>query len=228
MIKITRQKNVISATALGLSLIKNPRNLKNVVRFSDLMMDIIPENERNKYINVIRQTDVARQAFENRLQISPWDWDHIAGGDDNSLGKHFVNFLLDNNIHPDKLPMPDISDDFSYAIAYLTETHDIMHVLMGYGTDLDSELGLIAFFSAQIASPFYLMLISGSLLNAAFYERGRMNSRMAQISQGWRMGNKADKLFGINWNDYWHTDIDEVRRKFNIEIASLKTRSQPL
>lgn len=214
---------MLSATAVGLSLIKNPRNLKNVTRFSDLMMDIIPEHERDKYINVIRETKLANQAFENRLRISPWDWDQIGAGGDNSLGKHFVNFLLDNNIHPDTLPVPEVSDDFTYAIAYLTETHDIMHVLLGYQTDLDSELGLLAFFSAQIASPFYLMLISGALLNAAFYERGRMESRMAAISQGWRMGNKADKLFGVNWNDYWYKDISEVRREFNIEVLSFKT-----
>ncbi len=30
------------------------------------------------------------------------------------------------------------------------------------------------------------------------------------------MGKKAKKIYGIQWEDYWETDIDEVRKTFNI------------
>ena len=53
-----------------------------------------------------------------------------------------------------------------FVVHRLKETHDIVHVLTGFGIDGASELGLQGFILAQNRSLLAVMLIFGGMLSA--------------------------------------------------------------
>ena len=86
---------------------------------------------------------------------------------DGTLGRCYADQLISQGITPDALIDPSpVSNDAEYITHRLRETHDIIHVLTGFGIDGDSELGLQGFNLAQTRSPLAVMLIFGGMLAA--------------------------------------------------------------
>lgn len=68
--------------------------------------------------------------------------------------------LRSQGLTPDSLIDPSPVQSLQEFIVHrLRETHDIVHVLIGFGTDPTGELGLQAFNLAQNRSPLAVMLI---------------------------------------------------------------------
>ena len=59
-----------------------------------------------------------------------------------------------------------VQDDASYILLRLRQTHDIWHLITGFGTDVAGELGLKAFELAQTRRPMALVLLTFGLLKA--------------------------------------------------------------
>ena len=84
-----------------------------------------------------------------------------------TLGRSYADQMISQGITPNTLIDPSpISDKRDYITHRLRETHDITHVLTGFGIDGVSELGLQGFNLAQNRSPLAVMLIFGGMLTA--------------------------------------------------------------
>ena len=104
------------------------------------------------------------------------------------------------------------TDDHSFLRAHLYETHDVWHVATGFGTDIAGELGLQAFYAAQLGGKLPTLLLGGGLLHAALREPGDLDRRMEAIARGWDLGRSAHPLFGVRWERFWAQPLEEVRR----------------
>lgn len=137
-----------------------------------------------------------------------------------SLGRAFADWLAAQGFAPGDLMKydhahnePD-SEVARYRV-HLQSTHDLWHVLTGFATDVDGEIGLQAFYLAQINSPLSLVLLSASTLGV-LRKRLDATSHMDAITRGWRMGKAARPLFGVDWASMWTTPLAEVRERFGL------------
>ena len=89
--------------------------------------------------------------------------------------------------------------------------------LTGFGTDVAGELGLQAFYSAQLPGPLPFAILSAGLLNTMFFAIPDRSRRMDAIATGWERGKRARPLFGVRWSDHWTTPLSELRQQFNID-----------
>ena len=77
-----------------------------------------------------------------------------------SLGRCYADQLIRQGITPDTLiDSSPVTNAQEFVVHRLKETHDIIHVLTGFGIDGASELGLQGFNLAQNRSPLAVMLI---------------------------------------------------------------------
>lgn len=96
------------------------------------------------------------------------------------------------------------------------DSHDLWHVLTGYGTDMAGEAGIIAWTYAQTRNKGYLLIF---LLNAMMCTtRGRPDV-FRTCWQGYRQGRRDPLLLAVDWQEYLHRPIDEVRRELGLEVA---------
>lgn len=101
----------------------------------------------------------------------------------------------------------------------LSKTHDVWHVVTGFETTVSGELGLQAFYGAQIPSLAFLAIILAGFLRTLYLQDSALAKGIFDnISHGYIAGKKAEKLFGVRWEDYWERDIDDVRKEFSIRI----------
>src|SRR5262249_33386356 len=96
----------------------------------------------------------------------------------------------------------------------------IWHVVLGFDTDIAGELGVQAFYAAQIGGALSPWLIAGGLLQALMREPDDYDRRLGAIARGWALGKRAVPLFGITWDDAWHKSLAEVQRALGISVGN--------
>lgn len=136
-----------------------------------------------------------------------------------TLGREFADHMIKNGLDPAALPNKPARTDEEYIQAHLYETHDILHVVTGFHTDVPGELGLQAFYMAQLPTRLPPMLIGGGMFRLLFFDFGSRERVMDQIAHGWTLGRQARPFFGLPWNDLWDKPLAEVRARLNIAQA---------
>jgi ubiquinone biosynthesis protein Coq4 len=91
------------------------------------------------------------------------------------------------------------------------------HAVTGFATDLAGELGLQAFYAAQIPGGLPLVLLAMGCLNTAIFSMNDRERRFDAIARGWQMGKNARPLFGVRWGDLWERPLAEARAELHVE-----------
>lgn len=132
-----------------------------------------------------------------------------------TLGRVFGDWLTAKNFQPGELVEHAHGDnEVERYRRHLASTHDLWHVLTDFDTDVPGEVGLQAFYLAQLDSPLAVVLISAMLLRRLRHPDADVASCMDAISRGWRMGKAARPLFGADWTALWSTPLADVRARF--------------
>lgn len=135
-----------------------------------------------------------------------------------TLGRVFADHMIDNDLDPKAIPVPEIAPgDLRYIKAHLRETHDIWHVVTGFRTDVAGEIGLQAFYLAQLPSRLSAILIAMAFVHLATKNIEPRDTMMNEIMRGWTIGKRAQLFFGFEWAKHWTTPLAEVRRMLGVE-----------
>lgn len=108
------------------------------------------------------------------------------------------------------------TDEHKFVYDRYRDSHDLWHVLTGYGTDMAGEAGIIAWTYAQLRNRGFLLIF---LLNAMMCTtRGRPDV-FRTCWQGFWHGRRSPLLLAVDWSRYLDRPIDEVRRELGLEVA---------
>mgnify|MGYP000114228738 CR=1 FL=1 len=142
-----------------------------------------------------------------------------------SLGRVFAAFLDQRGLDPTGLyhSGDEAASDAARFRLHMERTHDLWHTVLGYDTDVASELGLQAFSIAQIGSGLGYVILSGGLLNSLLFAPEDGPRRMEAIARGWNLGKTTRPLFGADWEKMLTWPIEQVRARFGIRDADLQT-----
>ncbi|MFN3696784.1 MAG: Coq4 family protein [Pseudobdellovibrio sp.] len=196
-------------------LSKNPEDTLSVFRLSDALrkMGLFQYS-----IKIIQQDSQASDYLKNYRLMKNIDLNHLSQLPEGTLGKVFSNHMMSNNLKPDFYEKLEINDDVSYITMRVRESHDIYHTLCGFGIDVPSELGVLAFTVGQLQIPIGSVIIGASIFIDSFRNIQSLNRHLYHIAHGWLIGSQARLLFGADWNQLWAKPIDEVRAMYNIKV----------
>lgn len=211
-----REIQRFSALKSGISLVRNPDNLKEVINLSDRLLEMVGPEEIQKFSEDLCTHPQAISAIEKRLRVNSCDTRRLKKCSKGSLGDAYIKHLNKNGIKPESLTPPPVKDDFSYVVAHLYETHDIWHAVTGFSTRIEDELGLAAFGAAQLPSPFEYLILAGGILNTIFYQFDERDKRLDAITQGWTMGKRAMPFFGVDWNRLWDVSLITIKKEMKV------------
>ena len=136
-----------------------------------------------------------------------------------TLGREFAEHMRRNKLDPSAIPSRPANDEVEYVEAHLYETHDIWHAVTGFNTDVPGELGLQAFYFAQLPTRLPPILMAGGLIRTLLYDFGDRDRVMDSIAYGWTLGKQAKPFFGVRWDDLWETPLAHARARFHIAQA---------
>ncbi len=138
----------------------------------------------------------------------------------NSLGYQYAAHLQANQFTPVFYPQQTFDDDISYLTLRRSQTHDIYHVITGFGTDLPGEVGLQAFQLAQTRSPLAIPLIATAL--AATLDQSVLFCQlMTQLQRGWEMGIQAQPFLAQKWEEAWEKPVVDWRQDLGVKVPDV-------
>jgi len=139
-----------------------------------------------------------------------------------SLGNTYANFMSVEALRADGLAEASnqggrvIGDDAQRTLfgVRLRDSHDLWHVVTGYGRDLVGEASLLAFTFAQTRNPGI-----GVIVAMAYLKAGDLPGARPLIRKAYRRGRKSAWLPAVDWEALFALPLDAVREKLNLGAA---------
>jgi ubiquinone biosynthesis protein Coq4 len=208
------------------NLVRDPSRLDEVFEMADALSKGYPELPR-RMARAFRQTERGAAAFRDRPRVGRLVLAELATMPAGTLGREFHEHMRKNGLDPAALPQLEVVDEVSFMRAHLYETHDLWHTITGFDADVAGELGLQAFYTAQMDGRLGLLILSLGMLNTTISGYDDRYARLDAIGRGWEMGKRAELLFGLRWRELLGEPIDEVRRRLNIDLSPTRPASRP-
>jgi ubiquinone biosynthesis protein COQ4 len=219
---ITRSFHAAKALLSAVRIVRDPNRLNEVFSLSDHMVMAATDERRQKMIAMVRRDPVAASALADKPRVGKIDLRELKKLPGGTLGHEFAEHMLANGLSPDALPVLTGSDELEFLRGHLYETHDIWHVVTGFGTDVAGELGLQAFYLAQFPGGLPSALLAGGFVNTVLYAFEERDERMRAIVRGWLLGKRAKPFFGVRWAELWQAPLVEVRARLGVVIGEVE------
>jgi ubiquinone biosynthesis protein Coq4 len=197
-------------------LSRDPNRLEQVFEIADSGEDMRILREVADHVSKEPQ---GKRAMAEMPRIGDIDLKELVKLPEGTLGRAYADFMLSNGLDPASIPIPDIASDrdLRYVKAHLRETHDIWHVVTGFGPDVAGEIGLQAFYLAQLPSRLSSILVAMSFIHIATVNIGARDAIMTEVIRGWNIGKRAKQFFGVRWNEMWSMKLEDVRAMLDVE-----------
>jgi ubiquinone biosynthesis protein COQ4 len=163
---------------------------------------------------VVRSARASQQgadAISKRTALGRVDLHALRLLPETTLGYAYSEHMHRNGLCADAIESVAGVSDADYVRNHLRETHDLWHTVLGFDTSIAGELGVQAFYLAQIPTHLSLAILGGGVLNCIESGLSHVEPRMTAITRGWAMGKHAAPLFGLAWNTLWERDLAALR-----------------
>jgi len=136
-----------------------------------------------------------------------------------TLGRTYGEFMSREQISADGLVAAsedwlreDLPPDRRWFADRLRDTHDLWHVVTGYGRDLVGEASLLAFTYAQTRNPGIGFIVAVAYLKA----RGVDRPVRQLLRDGYGRGKHAAWLPGVEWEELLAQPLSRVREALRV------------
>lgn len=214
-------RNPLASLMVGYRMVRalrHPERLGDVLALADVLA---PPRAMRTLVDALGRSPSAASALRERPRVGAVHLPTLRALPGGTLGHAFAEHLDAHGLNPAALPRPEVHTDAEYVRAHMLETHDVWHVLTGFGADVAGELGLCAFSLAQMGSPFAVGILAGGLANTLLFALPERDVRMRAIVRGWLLGKRAALLFGADWARMWDTPLEPLRARFGLDVAGV-------
>lgn len=171
----------------------------------------------------------ARAMMAERYMGPEIDLDALLQLPAGTLGHTYATVLTALGYDPNFYRRREIKADEDWVTMRMRKTHDIQHVITGFGPT-GGELGVLAIGAVQIGHPMQVFMQASSLGLALKRRPERLAEVTAQMARGMGMAVATQPLIAQRWEDGWDKPVAQWRQELNItnpvidEPYSLKNR----
>lgn len=139
-----------------------------------------------------------------------------------SLGHEFAKLMIANDYDPEfyrdyygEEPYVFETDE-QYLRFRVRQTHDIVHVLTGFGvSDIPGELGQQAFHAAQTRRPFSIALVGFGFIRMVITPN-ELPKTLEQVAKGLAMGFASRSLVAEKFEEDWSKPVVAWRKELGL------------
>lgn len=164
--------------------------------------------------------------WQQRFRAGTYDIEGLAQLPEQTLGGAYGRHMQAHNLRPDYYRVVEARHRMTYLRQRIHQTHDVWHVLTGYGIDERGEVALQGFYFGQFTSG------QAPLICAAFILRSVLRGRLDQVealvdafSEGYCAGKRSASLLAVKWEDLWGENLQSLRARFGIAPGLVPLRA---
>ena len=208
---------------------QDPEETKYVFEMINALAGQRPAKLYRRFVN----TDYGRKTVESNSFLLDVlirrDW--LRSLPEGTLGRTYIDFLDFEGLSPEGLMQAevdgqvggserkDLIKDPGYKVFFdrLRDSHDLWHIVSGYGRDGLGELSLLAFSHAQTKDRGIAFLVFMAIVRD-FVESPRAAwTVMKAVWEGYRNGKRANWLPAEDWEALMELPLADVRKQLNIK-----------
>ena len=133
-----------------------------------------------------------------------------------SLGQRYAQLITSLGYDPEFFRPRPIDSEAQWLTQRIATTHDIHHVVSGFGTTPQGESGVLAITAAQIGFPAYVLLTSASQLASFRFQVERFEGISRAIAHGQGIARQAQCLALARWEEGWERPVEHWRQELGI------------
>ncbi|ATB41705.1 hypothetical protein CYFUS_007175 [Cystobacter fuscus] len=211
--------NIIKTIRVSRAALAMIRNANDPDRVFDLIEALYSSSDaaQKAVARMSRDPEIAR-VMRERPRLGRIDLEALGRLPRGTLGRTFVDHLRESGLDPNLLRVQEAPDAASYVKAHLFETHDLWHVVTGFPTTSEGEMGLQAFYFAQSGSRVSMGVFVAGLCFTFLKNFELCEVAMPLVVRGWLLGRRARRLFGTDWKTLLDRPLEEVRATFGLEL----------
>jgi len=171
-------------------------------------------------ITTIKSNPEVANILAERYIAPPHDLAALLQYPPNSLGYIYASQMKELGLTTIEARI-EIDSDSSYVESRWQQTHDIWHIITGFDTTGLGEMGLQAFYLAQLQLPLASLLIANALITATVWQPETLSALLMAIARGWEMGKNAAPLIAQKWEEAWEKPLTVWRRELNVQPVNI-------
>ncbi|MBU6354070.1 MAG: hypothetical protein KGQ81_03835 [Cyanobacteria bacterium REEB498] len=133
-----------------------------------------------------------------------------------SLGQRYAQLITSQGYDPEFFRPRPVDTEAQWLTQRVATTHDIHHVVSGFGTAPQGEVGVLAITAAQIGFPAYVLLTSASQLASFRFQLERFEGISRAIAHGHAISRQAQCLALARWEEGWDKPVAQWRQELSI------------
>lgn len=205
------------------------RTIRNFQMVTDLLKSMgektenvfdIEDNFRNRdqmqaCVERVQAIPEARTLMEARYLGPDVDLEALSHLPPGTLGHTYATVMKTLGYDPNFYRRHSIETDGDWVIMRLRKTHDITHVITGFGPT-GGELGVLSIQAVQIGYPTSVLLQVASLGLALKRQPERLPQLTGQMARGMGMALQIKPLISQRWEDGWDKPVRQWREELGI------------
>ena len=133
-----------------------------------------------------------------------------------TLGRRYASLIKQLGYDPEFFRPRAIATEAQWLTQRVATTHDIHHVICGFGTEPEGESGVLAVTAAQIGFPAYVLLTSAGQLASFRLQLERFEGISRAVSHGHAIARQARCLVTARWEEGWEKPVSQWRSELGI------------
>ena len=156
------------------------------------------------------------QLLEERYPPLKPDIDALARLPQGTLGHRYAQLIRSLHYDPEFFRPRDISSEERWLTQRIASTHDVHHVVCGFGTEQAGEIGVLTLTALQIGFPAYVLLSTVGQLATFRLHNERFPLLSQAVAQGAALARMASCLAAVRWEEGWQKPLHQWRQELGI------------
>ena len=216
------RKNTLRSLWAIYRLAKNTQATKYVFMIGDAQ-DNICESERRRggFTDPFRKNEALEAMWQARWRTAVYDLEELGKLPADSLGGAYARHMKANDLRADYYDIKVTARTrMQFLRQRMRQTHDVWHVLTGWGTDEFEEVGIQGFTAGQYMSSMAAIIGAAAFLKSILRCRfNELELHVDNFCEGYGAGKRAENLLAVKWEDLWNESVDSLRKRYHIEPA---------
>ena len=196
--------------------VNNPESLSKIIGLAD---GIAGSPLSRQMVNYLLDNPTMAALIIEHWRPAPIALEVLETLPPSSLGYIYSRHMRRQELSPASvIDASPITSSHEYIFHRVRETHDIIHVLTGFGIDAAGELGIQGFILAQIRSPLAVFFIFGGIL-ATMKNQLPLDKLLKSLARGFELGLQAQCVIACKLEDGWNRPLVDWQQELGLPVS---------
>ena len=203
-------------TARNLRFLADIRDGNGLNSVADLIDNMIDSPQMDDCLRRFRQVPGGAEMLDQRYPIFQPEMDQLMQLPTGSLGRTYAELLVQQKHDPYFFRKRPVGSENEWLTQRIASTHDIHHVVSGFSTTRQGEVGVLAVTSCQIGFPIFVLLSSAAILSNFRRRSEHFEAISAAVAHGMAMGRSCQCLAAVRWEEGLERSVQSWRDQLGI------------